>query len=68
MTILINGESREFRPARFGSVTELLDELDLADHPVLVELNGRALLKQELSENEINDGDKIEIVRMVAGG
>jgi sulfur carrier protein len=68
MTITLNGETREFDAPRFEAVTDLLKALGLAGHPVLVELNGRALLKQELSQNEINHGDQIEIVRMVAGG
>lgn len=68
MTITLNGESREFDAPRFVAVTDLLTEIGLSGHPVLVELNGRALLKAELPDNEINHGDQVEIVRMVAGG
>ena len=68
MTIVLNGKSREFAAPRFESVDDLLKELNLAGHPVLIELNGKALLKQEISQYEINEGDHVEIVRMVAGG
>ena len=68
MTITVNGETREFEAERFPEVGGLLKALDLEGLPILVELNGKALLKQEFANNEISDGDTIEIIRMVAGG
>lgn len=68
MTIHLNGESREIGGIDHCSVSELLDRLDLGAHPVLVELNGRALLKKEFDAERVTEGARVEIVRMVAGG
>ncbi|NNE91188.1 MAG: sulfur carrier protein ThiS [Verrucomicrobiales bacterium] len=70
MKITINGEEREFA-VEVDSVPleELLRRhLELGDAPVLVEQNGKALLKKEFSNAQISEGDVLEIVRMVAGG
>ncbi len=67
MTITLNGQAREF-DAESMSVVEMLARLDLTGHPVLVELNGEALLKSEFPERQVDDGASVEIVRMVAGG
>ncbi len=67
MTITLNGQAREF-DAESMSVVEMLARLDLTGHPVLVELNGEALLKSEFPERQVADGASVEIVRMVAGG
>ena len=59
MKITLNGQVREFAEAEAFSVS---------GHPVLVELNGEALLKNEFDDREVADGATVEIVRMVAGG
>ncbi len=64
--ITLNGEDREFPEAM--SLPALLEAVGLGEQPVLVELNGEALLKKEIADREIADGDQLEIVRMVAGG
>ena len=67
MTITLNGQPREFE-ADAMSVTEMVSELGLAGHPVLVELNGDALLRKEFDQHQVTEGATVEIVRMVAGG
>jgi len=67
MTIILNGESREV-DGEGCPVTELLDQLGLAGVPVLVELNGQALLRREFGDHRVAEGARVEIVRMVAGG
>lgn len=67
MTITLNGTDREIDGDAI-TVLALLDQLGLAGHPVLVELNGEALLRSELGDRLVSDGARIEIVRMVAGG
>jgi sulfur carrier protein len=67
MTISLNGQSRDFEDESL-SVDGMLAQLGLTGHPVLVELNGEALLKSEFSDRQVTDGATVEIVRMVAGG
>ncbi len=67
MNIVLNGISREF-PEPSLTVATLLAQLGLGPQPVLVERNGLAVLRREFEETAVVDGDKIEIVRMVAGG
>lgn len=66
MTVQINGEPREITRAR--SVRELLDELGLAPHALLIEHNGVALRREEWDAAALGAGDRIEIIRIVAGG
>ena len=68
MKITINGQEREFEGDAGFSVSEMLEKLELSGHPVLVELDGEALLRNEFDEREVSDGATVEIVRMVAGG
>lgn len=69
MTITLNGKSHDV-PGDGSAVpvNEFLASLDLGDHPVLVELNGKALLAREFAEHSVRDGDTVEVIRMVAGG
>jgi len=67
MTLTINGEQRQFLEQRLP-LADLLEQLKLNGQPVVVELNGQALLSREFPSITINDDDRIEIVRIVAGG
>lgn len=62
----LNGEPREI-PENL-TISGLLAHLDLAGQPLLIEQNGVALFKHEWSEKPVNAGDKIELIRVVAGG
>ncbi|WP_208300238.1 sulfur carrier protein ThiS [Prosthecobacter fusiformis] len=66
MTITLNGQKREI-PASMP-LTSLLETLDLAGKPVVVEHNQVALLPKEIPMAQVNDGDVIEIVQITAGG
>lgn len=66
MKLVLNGEPREVEEAT--SVDELLRFLGFADTPVVVEHNGRALFPREFAETRLDEGDRLEIVRVVAGG
>ena len=67
MTITLNGQARDFE-ANSLTVTEMVAELGLTGHPVLVELDGEALLRKEFDQHQVQEGATVEIVRMVAGG
>jgi sulfur carrier protein len=67
MNLIINGQSREVAGERLP-VSGLLHALELGEMPVLVELNGMAVLSREFDTQPVREGDTIEIIRMVAGG
>ena len=63
--IQLNGDPRAVR--RSLPLTSLLDELGLKAG-VLIEYNDRPLLPKEWPEVKLAAGDRIEIIRIVAGG
>jgi len=66
MTITLNGERREILQAT--NVAELIEELALPAPATLVEHNGLALRREEWPTRALTEGDRIELVRIVAGG
>lgn len=50
------------------SITDFVKTLSIGEQPVLVELNGEAVLQREFETTLVRDGDKVEVIRMVAGG
>ncbi len=64
--IQLNGTSHPL-PAD-STISTLLKSLGLAEVPVLVEWNGTALFPREFPTTNLTDGDRIEIIRIVAGG
>lgn len=66
MKLTLNGELREISESK--TVSDLLGSLGLAEKLVLVEQNDQAVPRENFSATSLKDGDKIEIVRMVAGG
>lgn len=47
---------------------ELLQSLDLIGKPLVIELNGLALLREEYCDYTIEPGATLEIVTLAAGG
>lgn len=66
MTISLNGEPVDARGAK--TVAELVQVYELPAQAVLIEHNGLALLRHEWMQKALADGDKIEFIRVVAGG
>ena len=66
MTLSINGEPREI--GRAVNVADLIEELALPAPATLVEHNGLALRRDEWSGRTLAEDDRIELVRIVAGG
>ena len=66
MKLHVNGETRDILSAR--NVAELIDELELPAPAILVEHNGLALRREEWTARVLSEGDRIELVRVVAGG
>jgi sulfur carrier protein len=66
MTVVLNGQPRSVAAAR--TIAELVSELQLVPATLLVEHNGNALHRHEWGSRTLSDGDKVELVRVVAGG
>jgi sulfur carrier protein len=66
MNLILNGEKR--RVMEIGTVSDLLKELSLAAEMVLVEQNGQVVPRSQFTETELVEGDRIEIIKVVAGG
>jgi sulfur carrier protein len=66
MRVIVNGEPREI--AAGTTATGLLAALDLAQAPVVVERNGEILRRGDQPATPLSEGDRLEIVRLVAGG
>ncbi len=64
--LLINGESRTIDRAH--NVAELIAALGLPAPAMLVEHNGLALRREEWTARTLAEDDRVEIVRIVAGG
>jgi sulfur carrier protein len=65
MTLMVNGEPREVSAS---DVAELVIALGMPPAASLVEHNGTALRRDEWTRSLLNSGDRIEIIRIVAGG
>jgi thiamine biosynthesis protein ThiS len=66
MTLTINGETQKFNDGL--NLQALLAELGLAEKPVVVELNQKALAPSEFKCQKLKDSDQLEIVTIAAGG
>ena len=66
MTILINGETADTRGAQ--TIRELVERFGLPPQTVLIELNGLALHRREWPDRGLAEGDRVEVLRVVAGG
>jgi len=66
MTVTINGERREI--VRATHIAELVGELGLPAPATLVEHNGLALRREEWPARKLAAGDRVEFIRVVAGG
>lgn len=66
MTIFLNGEPSDAHDAR--TVEELIQVFHLPAAGILIEHNGLALHRHEWPGKSLAEGDKIEFIRVVAGG
>ena len=66
MNIWLNGESADARGA--ATVAELADRYGLQPNTILIEHNGVALRRKEWPQRPLQEADRLEIIRVVAGG
>ena len=65
MNLFLNGQREEVRAK---TVSDLVEELNLAPETVLIERNGTALLRTEWPDTPLSDDDRLELLRVAAGG
>lgn len=65
-SLIANG--REIQAKLPCSLEQFLLDQKLLPRSVVVELNGEAVTPSEFSQRIINQGDRLEIVKIVAGG
>jgi sulfur carrier protein len=66
MTIFLNGEQFVFDDGK--TIEELIHQHQLAPETTLVELNGAALRRRDWTSQRLAEGDRVEILRVAAGG
>lgn len=66
MQLTVNGRASDVPDGT--DLPALIVSLGLRVGSVVVEHNGNALLRSELSGVQLQDGDRLELVRAVAGG
>lgn len=66
MKISLNGESVDVPEAK--TIAELVDRYQLPPQSIVVEHNGLAVHRYEWTQRLLSEGDRIEFVRVVAGG
>jgi sulfur carrier protein len=64
--ISLNGETVDVREAK--TIAELIDRYQLPQQSILVEHNGLAVHRHEWAQRSLEEGDRIEFIRVVAGG
>ncbi len=66
MLVQINGKQEKISAGT--TVSDLLDQLQLAPGSVVVELNRAILSPDDLTDYIIQEGDALELIRFVGGG
>ena len=66
MTLQLNGEQREVPDGL--SLAGLIDWLELPSDRVAVERNLEVVKRADWNHTQLEEGDRLEIVRMVGGG
>jgi thiamine biosynthesis protein ThiS len=66
ITVFANGKAHQVATGK--TVLEMVKDLRLIPSAVLVERNGEALLRQEWEGQKVEHGDRLEFVKVVAGG
>lgn len=66
MTISVNGEEVDADGA--GDIAQLVEHLELIPETILIEHNGVALHRHQWCERPLHDGDRVELLHVVAGG
>jgi thiamine biosynthesis protein ThiS len=66
LRIQVNGQPQEVEENL--SLSQLVTSLDLKPEQIAIELNQEVIRRGDWPNNDLRDGDKIEIVHFVGGG
>lgn len=66
LSVFVNGRARQVPGAM--TLGELAASFDLDARRLLVELNGETLARGQWPERTLQHGDRVEFIRVVAGG
>ncbi|MDQ3107139.1 MAG: sulfur carrier protein ThiS [Actinomycetota bacterium] len=66
MVVVVNGS--DVVVAERATVADLLGQLGLTGRLIVVERNGQPVPRREVAETPLHAGDRLELVRAVAGG
>ncbi|MCU1374418.1 MAG: thiamine biosynthesis protein ThiS [Actinomycetia bacterium] len=66
MRLVVNGDETDVPDG--ANVGDLLDQLGLGPKGVIVARNGEPVERRDVPTTALADGDRIELVRAVAGG
>jgi sulfur carrier protein len=65
MNLFLNGQREEVRAKTVG---DLVNELGLVPETILIEHNGTALLRSEWTVTPLSGDDRLEVLKVAAGG
>ena len=68
LTQTVSANGREIATGLPVAQHDVLDALGMLPRSVVVELYGEAVTPSEFAERQLNAGDTMEIVKIVAGG
>ncbi len=66
VSLTVNGTQHQF--AQQPNVAQLLEQLALKGKRIAVERNGEIVPRSRFEQEQLSDGDKLEIVVAVGGG
>lgn len=66
MNVTVNGDPVAIRDG--ATIADLLEHLELTRRLVVVEHNGEPVPRKQVAGVQLADGDRLEVVRAVAGG
>jgi thiamine biosynthesis protein ThiS len=66
MEIQVNGEKRQWDAS--VTIDDLMEALGIPSGTAVVEKNLRIVPRERMGEEVVQDGDSIEIIRLVGGG
>ncbi len=66
ITVFLNGRAQQID--QDAGIESVLSDLKLSPKMILVEHNNRALLRTEWKGLTLEHGDRLELIRVVAGG
>ena len=62
----VNGN--EISNENIHTISELLQNFGLNENRVVIELNGKIIVKEEFNKVNLNENDTIEVISFVGGG